>query len=293
MARIMLDEYKTSDRFLAEAINTVCHTTNHLCLHKLLNKTSYELLTDNKSNVSYFRVFGSKCYILQKWSKSFKFTPKTYKDVLLGYDLNSHAYRVFNVTTGCVETMCDAVFDETNGSQKEQVDLNLVDDKEAPCYDLQRMMIGDVRPHDPSNQPQETSPNDTTPPTQGLDQDNHKEDVEPNDKGQEESNDQGEDEDDVDKGEAPPHLRVRQNVQSDHPVDNILGDIEKEVTTRSRVVNFCEHYSFVSYFEPFKVEDALRDPDWVVAMQEELNNFKHNKVLSLVERSKQNIIGTK
>jgi hypothetical protein len=50
------------------------------------------------------------------------------------------------VTTGCVETTCDAVFDETNGSQKEQVDLDLVDDEETPCDDLQRMVIGDVRP---------------------------------------------------------------------------------------------------------------------------------------------------
>jgi hypothetical protein len=31
-------------------------------------------------------------------------------------------------------------------------------------------------------------------------------------------------------------------------------------------------------FEPFKIEDALRDTDWVVAMQEELNNFKRNEV---------------
>jgi hypothetical protein len=45
--------------------------------------------------------------------------------------------------------------------------------------------------------------------------------------------------------------------------------------------------------EPFKVEDALRDPDWVVAMQEELNNFKRNEVWSLVERPKQNVVGTK
>jgi hypothetical protein len=45
--------------------------------------------------------------------------------------------------------------------------------------------------------------------------------------------------------------------------------------------------------EPFKDEDALRDPDWVVAMQEELNNFKHNKVWSLVEIPKLNIVGTK
>jgi hypothetical protein len=65
---------------------------------------------------------------------------------LLGYDSNSRSYRVFNVTTGCVETTCDVVFDETNGSQKEQVDLDLVDDEEAPCDALQRMAISDVRP---------------------------------------------------------------------------------------------------------------------------------------------------
>jgi hypothetical protein len=86
---------------------------------------------------------------------------------------------------------------------------------------------------------------------------------------------------------------VRHNVKRDYPVDNILGDIEKGVTTRSRVANFCEHYSFVSSFEPFKVEDALHDLDWVVAMQEEVNNFKCNEVRSLVERPKQNVVGTK
>jgi hypothetical protein len=293
MARTKLDEYKTSDRFWSEAIKMACHATNRLYLHKLLKKTSYELLTGNKPNVSYFRVFKSKCYILQKRSKSSKFAPKTYEGVLHGYDSNSRAYRVFNVTTGYVETTCDSVFDETNGSQKAQVNLDLVDDEEAPCDAVQRMTIGKVRSQDPSTQPQETFPNDTTPPAQGLDPDNHEEDVEPNDQGQEESIDQGGDEDDGDKGEAPPHPRVHQNVERDHPVDNILGDIEKGVTTRSCIVNFCEHYLFISSFEPFKVEDALRDPDWVVAMQEELNNFKRNEVRSLVERPKQNVVGTK
>jgi hypothetical protein len=174
--------------------------------------------------------------------------------------------------------MCDVVFDEINGSHKEQVDLDLVDDEEAPCDALQRMLIGDVRRQDPNNQPQETSPNDTTSPSQGLDQDNHEEDDEPNDQVQEKSNDQGGDENDGDKGEASPHPRVRQNVQRDHPVDNILGDIEKGVTTRPHIAKFCEHYSFIPFFEPFKVEDALCDSDSVVAMQEELNNFKHNEV---------------
>jgi hypothetical protein len=181
MTRTMLDEYKTSDQFWVEVINTMCHATNRLYLHKLLKKTSYELLTGNKPNVSYFRVFESKCYILQKRSKSSKFAPKTYEGVILGYDSNSRTYRVFNVTIGCVETTCDAVFDETNSSQKEQVDLDLVGDEEATCDALQRMVIGDIRSQDSSNQPQETFPNDTTPPTQGLDQGNHEEYVEPND----------------------------------------------------------------------------------------------------------------
>jgi hypothetical protein len=59
---------------------------------------------------------------------SSKFTPKVYEGFLLGYDSNSRTYRVFNVTTGCVETTCDLVFDETNDSQKEQVDLDLVEE---------------------------------------------------------------------------------------------------------------------------------------------------------------------
>jgi hypothetical protein len=76
-------------------------------------------------------------------------------------------------------------------------------------------------------------------------------------------------------------------------MDNILGDIKNGVTTRSRVANFYKHYSFFSSLKSFKVEDVLRDPDWVVAMQEELNNFKRNEVWSLVERPNQNVVGTK
>jgi hypothetical protein len=38
------------------------------------------------------------------------------------------------------------VFDETNGSQVEQVDLDELDDEEAPCVALRNMSIGDVCP---------------------------------------------------------------------------------------------------------------------------------------------------
>ena len=78
------------------------------------------------------------------------------------------------------------------------------------------------------------------------------------------------------------HPSVNQSVQRDYPVDNILRSIQRGVTTHSRLASFCEHYSFVSSLEPLKVDEALGDPDWVMAMQEELNNFTRNEVWELV-----------
>jgi hypothetical protein len=45
----------------------------------------------------------------------------------------------------------------------------------------------------------------------------------------------GGDDDNKDKGETPLYPRVCQNIQRDHPIDNTLGNIEKGVTSRSRV----------------------------------------------------------
>jgi hypothetical protein len=82
LARTMLDEYKTPDQFWAEAINTACYSINWLYLHRILKKTSYELLTGKKPNVSYFRVFGSKCFILIKRVRNSKFAPKVVEGFL-------------------------------------------------------------------------------------------------------------------------------------------------------------------------------------------------------------------
>jgi transposase InsO family protein len=76
MARTMLGEYKTPEWFWSEDVNTACHAINRLYLHRLLKKTSYKLLIGNKPNVSYFCVFGSKCYILVKKGRHSKFAPK-------------------------------------------------------------------------------------------------------------------------------------------------------------------------------------------------------------------------
>jgi hypothetical protein len=175
-----------------------------LYLHRILKKTSYELLTGKKPNVSYFRVFGSKCFILVKRGRKSKFAPKAVEGFLLGYDSNTRAYNVFNKSTGLVEVSCDIMLDETNGSQVEKVDLDELDDEEAPCIALRNMFIGDVCPKEseepPQAQDQSSSSIQVSPPTQDEDQaqGDETEDQE-NEPPQEEDNNQGGDNNNQDK----------------------------------------------------------------------------------------------
>lgn len=48
-----------------------------------IEKTSYELLTGKKPNVSYFIVFGCKCFVLNKSARPSKFAPKVDEGFLL------------------------------------------------------------------------------------------------------------------------------------------------------------------------------------------------------------------
>jgi hypothetical protein len=83
MARTMLGEYKTPDRFWSEAVNMACHAINRLYLHRLLKKMAYELLTDNKPNVSYFRVLGANATFWLREVGIQSLLPKPLKDLYL------------------------------------------------------------------------------------------------------------------------------------------------------------------------------------------------------------------
>ncbi|KAJ9548191.1 hypothetical protein OSB04_020734 [Centaurea solstitialis] len=71
-----------------------------------------------------------------------------------------------------------------------------------------------------------------------------------------------------------------------HSTTNIIGSPSAPVTTRSskKDENLILFGGFLSQFEPTKTQDALSDPDWVRAMQEELAEFERNRVWRLVER---------
>jgi hypothetical protein len=195
---------------------------------------------------------------LVKKGRHSKFAPKVVEGFLLGYDSNTKAYRVFNKSSGLVEVSSDVVFDETNVSPREQVDLNDVDEDEVPMAAMRTMAIGDVRPQEQQEQDQPSSSTLVHPPTQD-------EEHVPQDEGLDQGGAHEEHDKEEDVLQVPP-TQVQSTIQRNHPVDQILGDISKGVTTHSRLANFCEHYSFVSSIEPFRVEEALQYPDWVLAM---------------------------
>ena len=165
LARAMLDDYDTLEYFWAEAINTACHASNRVYLHRLLGKTPYELLIGRKPNISYFRVFRCKCFIYKK-KRLGKFEKHCDVGFFVGYASNSKAYRVFNQTTGMVEEMCDVEFGETNGSQEEVFVYDDVDDEPLRSA-MKNMTIGDIKPkevHEDHGQGGGTLHQDLAPP---------------------------------------------------------------------------------------------------------------------------------
>nr|GFC35673.1 hypothetical protein [Tanacetum cinerariifolium] len=80
----------------------------------------------------------------------------------------------------------------------------------------------------------------------------------------------------------------------DHPLHKIIGDPKSSVRTRRQLANSCLFSCLLSSIEPANVAEALRDDDWVSAMQEELDQFARLKVWRLVPRPEgKSVIKTK
>nr|GFB33818.1 hypothetical protein [Tanacetum cinerariifolium] len=80
----------------------------------------------------------------------------------------------------------------------------------------------------------------------------------------------------------------------DHPLHKIIGDPKSSVQIRGQLANSCLFSCLLSSVEPANVAEALRDADWVSAMQEELDQFARLKVQRLVPQPEgKTIIKTK
>nr|GEV12687.1 hypothetical protein [Tanacetum cinerariifolium] len=76
----------------------------------------------------------------------------------------------------------------------------------------------------------------------------------------------------------------------DHPVHKIIGDPKSSVHTRGQLANSCLFSCLLSSIEPANVAEALKDTDWVSAMQDELNQFNKKDESSLVIQNKARLV---
>ncbi|GJV87048.1 retrovirus-related pol polyprotein from transposon TNT 1-94 [Tanacetum coccineum] len=113
MSRTMLNEQSLPEMFWCNIVDTSTYILNRILIRVILGKTPYEILRCRKPTLEYFRVFGSKCFILNTKDYLSKFDPKSYEGVFLGYSQNSKAYIILNKHTKKIEESLNMTFDET------------------------------------------------------------------------------------------------------------------------------------------------------------------------------------
>ena len=80
------------------------------------------------------------------------------------------------------------------------------------------------------------------------------------------------------QGESSQDLPKDWKFVINHPQDQIIGNPSSEVRTRSSLKNICNNFAFISQIEPKNINDVLVDENWMIAMQEELNQFETSEV---------------
>ncbi|GJY88726.1 putative ribonuclease H-like domain-containing protein [Tanacetum coccineum] len=102
-ARTMLADSLLPTVFWAEVVNTACYVLNRVLVTKPHNKTPYELIIGRPPSISFMRPFGCLVTILNTLDPLGKFDGKAKEGFLVGYSVNSKAFRVFNSQTRKVE----------------------------------------------------------------------------------------------------------------------------------------------------------------------------------------------
>ena len=101
---------------MVEVVNTSCYVSNRILLRLILKKTPYELWKNKKPNISYFKVFGCKCFMLNTKDNLEKIDAKLDIRIFLGYSTSSKSFRVFNKRTMVVKEFIHVIFYESNNS---------------------------------------------------------------------------------------------------------------------------------------------------------------------------------
>ncbi|GJV29137.1 putative ribonuclease H-like domain-containing protein [Tanacetum coccineum] len=247
--RTMLADSKLPTTFWAKAVNAACYVQNRVLVTKPHNKTPYKLFLGRKLVLGFMKPFGCPITILNTIDHLGKFDGKADEGFSVGYSINR------NQSNGKAGTKaCDDAGDEekkvTEEPGKEGGDPSKKDERDDPEKDAKSIELPD-------------EPN--MPALEDIVYSDDDEDV-----GVE-----------ADINNLYAFMAVSPIpttiVYKDHLVKQIIGDFNLAPQTRRMTKSLEEHV------EPKKVIQALQDPSWIEAIQDELLQFKLQKVWTLVD----------
>nr|GFA85354.1 hypothetical protein [Tanacetum cinerariifolium] len=319
-ARTMLTFANLPSFLWAEAIATACFTQNRSIIYKHFDKTSYELINKRKPNIKFFRVFGCRCYLLNDFKDVGKLKEKGDIGAFVGYSKESAAFRIYNKRTRKIPESVNVNFDEISEMASKQFSLEpglsklnetgkssnpLVSQVfKASKKDLEDLFQDFYDEYFDSSKIMKSS---TTNVEISINDESIPINMVPN--GDEASTSHNVFNERLDDAyfDANTSFYDPYNVHTyyqpyphekkwtkDHPLHKIIGDPKSSVQTRGQLGNSCLFSCLLSSIEPANVAEALRDADWVSAMQKELDQFSRLKVWRLVPRPEgKSVIKTK
>ncbi|GJR18034.1 retrovirus-related pol polyprotein from transposon TNT 1-94 [Tanacetum coccineum] len=291
-ARTMLNSVKLLKQFWGEAVNTACYTQNRSIIVKRHGKTAYDVFKGRSPDISYFNVFGCPMYFHNHRDHFGKFDEKADDGFFLGYSPVDKAFRVFNIRRQEMEEIVHVTFSEDDEAISQS---NIKGD--AINFNENRSFLDDefLEPRSKVTQcsanieyfPYIPSYENTTPTDSPILQDS----VSPKEPLEFTNADDHPAFSEHDNFESGDNLKPAE-IQDNHiELVNIIGEPLAGITTRSRVkdseaasAHECLYVNFLSEMEPKKLIEALEEEGWIIAMQEELNQFERNKVWTLVPK---------
>ncbi|GKA60095.1 retrovirus-related pol polyprotein from transposon TNT 1-94, partial [Tanacetum coccineum] len=258
VARTMFIYVKAPLFLWVEVVATACYTQNRSIICLCHGKTPYELLHDKLPDLSFFQVFGALCYPTNDNENLGKLQPKA------GIDFDE----------------LTAMASEHNGLEPTLYEM-------TPTT-ISSGLITNPPPSTPYIPPLRTNwdilfqplfdellnpPPSIDPPAPKV--------ITPNAEVVAPAP--------VESIGSPSSKTVNQDEHHhlDHPLDNIIGELERPVSTRLQLQEqalFCYYDAFLTSVKPKTYKDALTQSFWIEVMQEELNEFEHIEVSELVPR---------
>nr|GFA29335.1 retrovirus-related Pol polyprotein from transposon TNT 1-94 [Tanacetum cinerariifolium] len=259
-ARTMLTFANLPMFLWAKAIATACFTQNHSIIHKRFDKTPYELINKRKPNIKFFHVFGCRCYQLNDYDDVGKLKAKGDIGVFIRYSKDFAAFRVYNKRTRKIHESLNVNFDDISEmASKQSKDL---EDLFQKIYDEY---------FNSSKLKKSLTTNVETSNTEGE----VFHEVSESFQGESSSSSLNDD--------------VKQS-----PEEVILPQTNTLSISNDMISNVDEASSSHNVIEPFNVAEALKDADWVIEMQDELDQIARLNVWRLVSKPKgKSIVKTK